>query len=1397
MKTQKFITFYLLFFCFLPVYAHDYWADNNRNQDMYIDGVKIGSGISIAEVYESSPCKLSDISCSSLSQITTSDNVIVNVSGTISWYNFSFHRVSYWYRYNIRCFDVTYKIEYTTSGTSQWRELFTLNEMLIKDGCGETAPDINYQTHAATRYMKFSKQIETGKTLPEGIYSIRVTVTAHPSNVSAGNSCSGATNYMVGPEDGNTRADDPFLLGDGSYLKNGTSAEMQSSESKVTVSINDGNRPSISVDLNVNPVASDGTFMVYNAPNAPVSVRFSSNNVDQTKNPRAVFFARIGSGSFPTYSQLVSDYQKYPSGGCTSSNCSEATLVWMTDASQKLIKEYAQTQIDKGLFEYGTSYNNSRLRHVMLRSTNAGMTEYVHDAITSLVNLTPDDNGNFIDRTYSLRDLSLAARPGENTIMATGAETGAEFKITGKLIYYDYENSVLSALGIMNYTSRMAYGKLLSATDVDGNPSSFLSNLTLNYRVVGPVILPTPQQTTAVYVCGKNSEMIHLQGSYATSTSEISLFDIEYVWQYKIGESSNWQDISDDVFSSNNNYVVSKDEYILSGITGIDENTDIVIRGSLISDLLSGNNATQVQFRQKAVIKNFTSPDRRDNFTSAQTINDKAYYALEVTPENDTPIYTVSLLPSISNSNFAWLTGINEEEYITGTAQDIYIQPCSGEEITEKYMKFSLQSTYNNPLDDVQIASAVFKVYKVDKDGESKELLRESTNSEMEYSIEYDETLGDSIRYRCVVIMCDDSISRDVCIYPYPVDELELDKIETGGYCSIESTDDRTSTINLVCPKGEAAVISLNEIVTDASTMMFWRESGDVSTDCGEYPAFEPTDFSNYTNQECVDLINSKVAEGRMNWDFENVNGITFESATTYQLRDFCAEQERVDYETDKAAWEAECMKRYDWQEFSDKSNYSTELYPYDMNTGEALYFVRTRTAMGCYSDSIRISVQYVDPIVDNVIGFDTNCSTNSAYIVSGDPSPAVYGKQVGGGYGLPASGMALSYMYVWQYNTTDYRNEGFWIDLGVSVTDTDGSLNALTAGIMLPAKQIASVDKALWIRRIVYSLRNNDQNTRISSVSNVVSVSLSEDIEETSIKVEDGMCAGKMAKVSIIDDINILNEQTRYIVSCDNPEVEITQTSDLSSFPDMGNIITLYPEKDVTLLVSRYDGKTGSTSRAVSIPVDVMEAEASFSIVANNIEYSLEQAMSLMPGTRIELVNNSVGSDLVYKWTLQIQEFIEGMSIDGATTDVENPACYVYNAGINKIRLDVQTSTRDASGTMYCRSSVTADNIEVIDNGMYRNKFSGFVTGDGDDWQLTSIVETVSVYPTILDGASGKVTIETNKESYGVELYNVGGRLIYAESGLSGTSEIVLPFLQSGTYVLGVDGIPFKIISK
>ena len=90
--------------------------------------------------------------------------------------------------------------------------------------------------------------------------------------------------------------------------------------------------------------------------------------------------------------------------------------------------------------------------------------------------------------------------------------------------------------------------------------------------------------------------------------------------------------------------------------------------------------------------------------------------------------------------------------------------------------------------------------------------------------------------------------------------------------------------------------------------------------------------------------------------------------------------------------------------------------------------------------------------------------------------------------------------------------------------------------------------------------------------------------------------------------------------------------------------------------------------------------------------EYGLDEKLVVPPGSKIQLINQTVNADEhLNKWVLQLQENYmgDGRIVEGATSTLVNPSCYLYNLGQHKIKL----TTTSKNG---CNETVLAENIYV-----------------------------------------------------------------------------------------------------
>ena len=146
-----------------------------------------------------------------------------------------------------------------------------------------------------------------------------------------------------------------------------------------------------------------------------------------------------------------------------------------------------------------------------------------------------------------------------------------------------------------------------------------------------------------------------------------------------------------------------------------------------------------------------------------------------------------------------------------------------------------------------------------------------------------------------------------------------------------------------------------------------------------------------------------------------------------------------------------------------------------------------------------------------------------------------------------------------------------------------------------------------------------------------------------------------------------------------------------------------------------------------------------------------------------------------------------DGRIVEGSTSTLVNPSCYLYNLGQHKIKL----TTTSKNG---CNETVLAENI-YVEGAQGRAIESYFETEDSYQVGQLWLQE---VYPTLLNAQNGyTIHINTNKQNYQVALYNVVGQQLIDPFTANGNYNLPLPQLKAGYYLLQVDGTLYKIFKQ
>jgi hypothetical protein len=261
----------------------------------------------------------------------------------------------------------------------------------------------------------------------------------------------------------------------------------------------------------------------------------------------------------------------------------------------------------------------------------------------------------------------------------------------------------------------------------------------------------------------------------------------------------------------------------------------------------------------------------------------------------------------------------------------------------------------------------------------------------------------------------------------------------------------------------------------------------------------------------------------------------------------------------------------------------------------------------------------------------------------------------------------------VWQKLSTPF------IDYGQHVTPSKTNL----------AAGRTTVDRNIEIARVVYSRLNNNILTQVTDTSNILKIYIEYPITDDEVKVKrDNLCPGTEIKVLIDDDFSTSEQQyIEYFWSASDADVKLT-------FSDIGNRICYVNEatEDFVLSVYRHNTRLGSYTNNYNIEIPISEVEAKFNILTSegtelNIFKDTTQRVEFNPGDKIYLVNKSKGAEN-YLWTLQLQYFL-GYEVEGAQTSIKNPSCYLYNPGVNNLRL----TAKNEDG---CSHTISTNNIYV-----------------------------------------------------------------------------------------------------
>lgn len=1103
---------------------------------------------------------------------------------------------------------------------------------------------------------------------------------------------------------------------------------------KLNISRVNTTSPIINAVNNMNPqYDASGTgsprYLVYNNPDATVAVSLSSANCPVSRSGNILYTANLGSvgvASTPVpTSYNIGDLSNITS--CCNSSCTSGKdkhIQFVGDNSKHSI-----FLLNK--LPYREYCAASRSRHQLLTSIDENSTKF-EKFLQSGGDL--DSISNTLKTwIYHLRDFNEVAYNNEKL------EVGTILRIRNSAFYADKNIfDTYPEYTLMGYTvSGPPFARYL--TTEKGN-NYLKSYNTLDYQIVPEATIPnlSGEHTSKKFVCISSeindiNDVLILKGNQIDCSGySTTLYSPDYRWEISIDGGAHWNVMTDKEYSR---YFLSYD--MLSFPTNTNEDADLILRSSILSL------GKELRFRQSCILKAFSSTVPSSLYTHYE---DGLYY-IKLTGEN---YYTYSYYSNLLDENFSF---IPSEFPLT---QNI----CEGKmPISNIAFEFVPSNTINSQMYNAMKDIVSYEVVKVD--GEKEEIVSYLP----EYKFNY---IGDSLHYRCRIIACKDTISRDVWILPIPKDTINLENISSSG--QVRNLDKENNIVQIMVEKGKDIEITINDDKLN-ETDFFIREVEEYKS-----PNLSNLDFS---TMNWLDMVNY----AERNCDYAGCLN-DYRQFGEQQLRSICETIQTTRNQKLLEAAKNEYIDANAWNLFT-KENTTTFKTKSDTLTSDMFFIKKQNKTYGCFSDSVRVNIYYFEGIKNNIISFSAaeDADKDMIYIPAGSKNPTISGMLVEGGYGDPDTLSSISTSYEYQYISRSVG--GVWqklstpfIDYGQHVTP---SRTNLAAGR-------TTIDRNIEIARVVYSRLNNNIHTQVTDTSNILKIYIEYPITEQEVKIKrDNLCPGTEIKVLIADNFSNTEQQyIEYFWNVSDADIKLT-------YSDIGNRICYIngAKEDFVLSVYRYNRRLDSYTESYTVDIPISEVQAKFNIVTSdgnelNIFKDTTQIYEFNPGDKIYLLNKSKGAES-YLWTLQLQYFL-GYEVEGTQTSVENPSCYFYNGGINKLRL----TAKNQDG---CSHTISAGNLYVNNVATTsERRYSTFFTAEEELPFINPGGEFISAYPTLLTDEVEYLNVNSNDEKVLYSIYDTYGNTILTGEN-SYSFRIKLPYMPKGIYVLKLNGKYIKLI--
>ncbi|MED9996161.1 MAG: T9SS type A sorting domain-containing protein [Paludibacteraceae bacterium] len=1317
----------------LPLHARDYLTDQNN----YLLNYFKQSG---------TPTQL---------YLTCSQDVLSNkgnhdiqftFGGNLSWYNVRYKFWWCWYVFTFGKFDISYKIYYKEANDKTYT-LATqgITHYVDNDVRAHEAQETKYEyTVAAILNKPFEHTVPWTfpKGLKTGTYYFKLELSVKPSDLAPRKEYTVGQHYENGSESiGCTYESAMPYISDDNGIVHSATTQTNLTGGNAKIDYINSNKSIMYSDDSKNPHNVEGYRLVYNHPDAEFTLRLSCANTpadtligNQNYHGYTQFLCGIGENfRLPTVSEYTNELSQWFNGEFLYAENNMRYMEYVRTHNATIAaflkKKYETKQYVDGYspFQSNDRWGLLRFKNVLLQTTDAACKNFNENAVSKLKDYEKENN-EWFSRTYHIRDLNYVKLP------ETNLTDHSIFKVWNKTYYTTKnEKDVTMALGCTYYGPLDNHLENV-VSNHEYYPLSFISEQCTMFKLMPKVYFAklSKAEKETQYVCA-DSTFIYLSGKEITcGNTSPSLYNPVYVWQMSENLST-WHTIQD-----SNPHVVNNIEYTQAN----NKNNQLVVK----STLLNGNKP--LYFRQLCILKTFASNQESELYNYPITIGDKTSYYISVPAEH----YTVQLLPALLDQHVAF-TGYHwpEKTYL-----------CHSDTLPAKTIEFGIVE--NNNLTDKELTAyqqqAEYKIYQIENN--QKKLVSHANS----YTLP---ALQDSIHLACVVAACTDSVTKYVSLYRLKKENISFKNITAN--VGISMRDSLQCKLVLQAQNGVTPIISFNEHTTNNTYWMRCCVAKKPVT-LLQYP------WENLDRNGCENLFKQH------GWNFYGDTGFNIDDATISQLRDYGIQQQTHHNNLLQQQAVADSVAQNSWKMVENT------IVMEQANTQTHQYFIKKQNQMGCWSDSVMVTIEWVSPITGNQIHFK-NVVSDTVSIVSGQGNPYIVGSYpVMGGYGAVDPSKGTSYTYQWMRKSSNGQWEPIVINsrLYAQVTDSGTKIiNSATKYVSLPAETIKDIQENWEICRFVYSKKHGDENSQIVSISNSLWIISSPVLDSTYIQVKPATCPTDKITITVTEPDNLIDKNTRYAwkLSTDFPySISSTLFSNTQN-----KCVIADAKKNFNVLVYRYNTVTGVVSNTVEIPISVSTFKGGFGILYNHHTYQLDDKLTVSPGSKIELVNLSVNAEEnLNEWVLQIQDNFmgDGNSYDGTTSNLVNPSCYLYNVGQHKIKL----TTTSTNG---CSETTVAENIFVQGVTQRNMPTSHF----GETENVPNQYALQQVYPTLLNAENGyTVHIVSNKQTYPVALYNLIGSPILKQTS-SYNILLDLSFMAQGSYLLQVDNTIYKLIKQ